>query len=101
MKFQIGFILFLALLATFTSATVNYSDYENNMVFFTWNAQGATMNFTFDNNDTFLQMCPPPSNWTIVSHAWREDITSEEWTKSVVDSFIAFRGGCVMFMDYK
>lgn len=59
------------------------------------------MNFTFDNNATFLQMCDPAENWTIISHAWKENLQKEQWTESVVNSFLDLRGGCVMFMDYK
>lgn len=96
------FILFFALTATHTTwAVVNLTDYASNMVFYTWNAQGSQMNFTFDNGDAFKQMCPPPSNWSMVSHAWMENFQKEAWPKSIVDSFIKLRGGCVMFLDYK
>lgn len=101
MKFLIGIVSFLAITATYpTWAVVNLTDYENNMIFYTFNSQGSQMNFTFANNNSFLQMCSNNSNWTIVSHAWQESFRQQAWQQSVVDSFVKFRGGCVMFMDY-
>ncbi|XP_063697517.1 uncharacterized protein LOC134828469 [Culicoides brevitarsis] len=99
------FKVLLAILGVFVAsshATFNASDYENNVVFYTWNSEGAHYNFTFteESYTTFQQMCPPPANWTIISHAWQENFQKELWTDNVVQSFLNFRGGCVMFFDY-
>lgn len=102
MKFFFGIISVLSISVPFPTwaTTVNLTDYEANIHFTTWNSQGATLNFTSANSDAFTQMCPPPANWTIISHAWDENFQKEAWTQSIVNSFLEFRGGCVMFMDY-
>lgn len=100
-------LLSLVLFSSSVLATVNLTDYENNIVFYTWNNQGAHINFTFSNNDSFLELCTPQENWTIISHAWMENLQKGQsniggpWGQSIVDSFVTFRGGCVMFMDYE
>lgn len=100
MKFLIGIVSTLAIFATYpTRAAVNYTNYEGNLVFMVWNSQGTKMNLTTNNNATFVQMCPPTSNWTLISHAWHENF-QKEWPQSMVDNFLKLRGGCVMFMDY-
>lgn len=95
-------VAMLGLCATSTLAVVNMTDYENNIIFYTWSEPGEPqLNFTLADNATFLSMCPPPANWTIISHAWQENLRKEKWTFSVVESFLKMRKGCVMFMDFE
>lgn len=98
--FILSIVSFL-FLATATFAQDTQAQYESRMTFYTWSAEGGQMNFTFDNSADFLTMCNNTKNWTIVSHAWQENLQKEAWTQSVVDNFLDMRGGCVMFMDYK
>lgn len=94
----------MKLLLTFviicSQSLVSYAnEYETNIIFRTFNANGVEFNSTFDDNVTLLANCQPADNYTIIAHGWTESINSI-WPRSLIAEFLKARAGCVFFMDY-
>lgn len=73
--------------------------FDENIVFYVYNASGYQFSSTLSNNDKLLETCNVSSNITIIVHGWGESIESV-WTKAMIGNFTSARGGCVLFMDY-
>lgn len=43
--------------------------------------------------------CDTEGKVAIVVHGWKESIETE-WVSDLIGNLLAYRGGCVMFMDY-
>lgn len=91
--------LSIFILLCITLASVR-AQYETNIFFQTYAPDGTIFNSTFDNNSTLLAECDVNGNITIIIHGWKESVKTE-WTSALIGNFLAARGGCVMFMDYK
>lgn len=92
------YISYLITLTFVMSLNVNGdSVYETKISFHFWNLTGSQG--VWNNNQTLLESCDPEANFTIIIHGWRENLDAP-WLQTVVDAFLANRGGCVFYMDY-
>lgn len=73
--------------------------YENNTIFYVENELGVKFNASLRNETDLLENCPVDGSFTILIHGWQEHYRTF-WVRSMIESMLKFRGGCVIFMDY-